>query len=106
MVTVGDPTLTRYKTNLQYISGGNSHLISQFCEDELGLNSLPNMVSNSMLTRFVGSIVSPTIQTIWKRLRELFKYKSSFNKAFLIRKLENLKYKDGFYVEKHLSSFN
>jgi len=39
--------LSRDKANLQYIRGGNPHLTSQLCKDELGLNSLPNMVSRA-----------------------------------------------------------
>ena len=42
---------------------------------------------------------------LWKRLSELFESKNSLNKAFLIRKLVNLKYKDGSSVAEHLSSF-
>lgn len=36
-----------------------SHIISRFCEDELSLKLLLNMVSKSLVTRFDGSIVSP-----------------------------------------------
>jgi len=39
---VRDPTLTRDKTNLRYISGDNPHFTSRFCEDKLNLNSLSN----------------------------------------------------------------
>jgi len=39
-VAIKDPSLTRDKTNLQFISVDNFHLTNQFCEDELGLNSL------------------------------------------------------------------
>ena len=40
-----------------------------------------------------------------KRLSELFESKNSLNKAFLIRKIVNLKYKDGSSMAEHLSSF-
>jgi len=42
---------------------------------------------------------------LWKRLSELFESKNSLNKAFLIRKIVNLKYKDGSSMAEHLSSF-
>jgi len=49
---VGYPTLTR--VNLQYISGRNPHLTNWFYKEELGLNSLLNMILETILTRFVG----------------------------------------------------
>jgi len=58
---VKDLTSTRNKTNLQYIGGDKPHLTSQFCKNELNLNTLPNMISESSLTRFVRSIVPHTI---------------------------------------------
>jgi len=42
---------------------------------------------------------------LWKRLSELFDSKNSLNKAFLIRKIVNLKYKDGSSMAEHLSNF-
>ena len=42
---------------------------------------------------------------LWKRLSELFEYKNSLNKTFIIRKIVNLKYKDGSSMAEHLSSF-
>lgn len=41
-VAIEDPTSTRDKINLQFISGENHHLTNRFCEDELALNSLLN----------------------------------------------------------------
>jgi len=46
MYDVGDLTSTKDKVNLQYISGSNPHITSWFYEDELGLNSLSNMISS------------------------------------------------------------
>jgi len=40
------------------------HLTSRFCEDELCLNSLSNMVLESILARFVKSIVSTNIELL------------------------------------------
>jgi len=54
-----DSISTKDKVNLQYLSWGNPHLTRHFCEDELDLNSLLNIVSKSILVRFVGLIVSP-----------------------------------------------
>ena len=45
------------------------------------------------------------VYNLWKRLSELFESKNSLNKAFLIRKIVNLKYKDGFSMAEHLSNF-
>nr|KYP59402.1 Retrovirus-related Pol polyprotein from transposon TNT 1-94 [Cajanus cajan] len=42
---------------------------------------------------------------LWKKLSELFESKNAQNKAFLIQKLVNLKYKDGSSVAEHLSNF-
>nr|KYP40135.1 Retrovirus-related Pol polyprotein from transposon TNT 1-94 [Cajanus cajan] len=42
---------------------------------------------------------------LWKKLSELFESKNAQNKAFLIRKLVNLKYKDGSSMAGHLSNF-
>jgi len=56
--------LTRDKVDLHYISGDNLHLTNRFFEDELSLNSLPNIVSELILARFVGSIVSPAISPL------------------------------------------
>ena len=41
----------------------------------------------------------------WKRLSELFEFKSSLNMTFLIKKIVNLKYKNGSLVVEHFSSF-
>nr|KYP63999.1 Retrovirus-related Pol polyprotein from transposon TNT 1-94 [Cajanus cajan] len=51
----------------------------------------------------VSSDVNPF--NLWKKLSELFESKNAQNKAFLIRKLVNLKYNDGFLMAKHLSNF-
>ncbi|KAH6782476.1 hypothetical protein C2S51_007769 [Perilla frutescens var. frutescens] len=42
---------------------------------------------------------------LWKKLRELYERKNAHNKAFVIRKLVNLKYKDGSSVAEHLNVF-
>jgi len=57
-VLVGDPIYTRDKVNSWYISGDNPHLTSRFCKDELSLNSLPNIVLESILVNFDRPIES------------------------------------------------
>lgn len=59
---VRDPTLTKDKTNLSYINGGNPHLASRFCRVELGFKS--TLVSEPILVRFIEPIVSPAIGTL------------------------------------------
>ena len=44
-----------------------------------------------------------TAHSLWKKLEELYDRKSATNKAFLFRKLVNLKYKDGGSVAEHLN---
>ena len=41
---VGSPTLTRVKTNSQYINGCNPYLTNRFCGIELGLNLTFNIL--------------------------------------------------------------
>ena len=41
--------------------------------------------------------------TLWKKLEELHKRKTAGNKAFLIRKLVNLKFNEGISITEHLS---
>ena len=46
-----------------------------------------------------------TIETFWEKLRSLYEKKTAQNKAFIARKLVNLKLKDGKSIAKHLSEF-
>ena len=41
----------------------------------------------------------------WQKLESFYERKTAQNKAFMIRRLVNLKYKDGNSVAKHLSNF-
>ena len=41
--------------------------------------------------------------SLWKKLEDLYEKKTNSNKAFLIRKLINLKYKEGAYITEHLN---
>ena len=43
--------------------------------------------------------------TLWKNSKDLYERKMAQNKAFAIRKLVNLKYRDERSVAKHLSDF-
>ena len=40
---------------------------------------------------------------LWKKLESLYESKSATNKAFLHKKLVNLKYKDGTSIAEHLN---
>ena len=42
---------------------------------------------------------------VWKKLQNLFARKTSRNKTIFIRRLLNLKYKDGNNMVEHISSF-
>ena len=42
---------------------------------------------------------------VWKKLENIFARKTSGNKTILIRRLVNLKYKDGNNLVEHISSF-
>ena len=42
----------------------NLYLTNRFCEDKLGLNLILNMVLESILTRFYGSIVPSLIGSL------------------------------------------
>ena len=44
-------------------------------------------------------------ETLWEKLRSLYEKKKAQNKAFIARKLVNLKLKDGKSIAKHLSEF-
>lgn len=46
---VGDLISARDKTNVQYINRDNPHLRSWFNEDDLGLNSLFNIISELII---------------------------------------------------------
>lgn len=41
--------------------------------------------------------------SLWKKLEDLYKRKTIENKLFLIRKLVNLKYKEGCFITEHLN---
>ena len=41
--------------------------------------------------------------TLWKMFEDLYERKTAGNKAFLIRKLVNLKFKEGMSIMEHLS---
>ena len=43
--------------------------------------------------------------SLWQKLESLYERKTAQNKAFMIRRLVNLKYKDGNSVAEHLSNF-
>jgi transposase InsO family protein len=43
--------------------------------------------------------------SLWQKLESLYERKTAQNKAFVIRRLVNLKYKDGHSVTEHLSNF-
>ena len=42
---------------------------------------------------------------VWKKLEDLYQRKNAQNKAYLIRRLVNLKYKDGQNASEHLNNF-
>ena len=44
-------------------------------------------------------------QSMWQKLADLYERKNVQNKAYLIRKLVNMKYKEGNSMPEHLSSF-
>ncbi|XP_057730827.1 uncharacterized protein LOC130946170 [Arachis stenosperma] len=44
-------------------------------------------------------------EKIWNKLKELYERKNVQNKAFLIRKLVNMKYIEGKSMSEHLSTF-
>ena len=46
-----------------------------------------------------------TIETFWEKLRSLYEKKTAQNKAFIARKLVNLKLKEGKSIVEHLSEF-
>ena len=45
------------------------------------------------------------VHVLWKKLETMYERKTTQNKAFLIRKLVNLKYKDGCDVAEYMSDF-
>ena len=45
------------------------------------------------------------VEALWKKLKGLYERKMAQNKAFMARKLVNLKLKEGRSVAKHLSEF-
>ena len=44
-------------------------------------------------------------QSLWKMLEPVYKHKTTGNKAFLIKKLVNLKFKEGSSIVGHLNDF-
>jgi len=59
--------MANLQVNVQYTGGDNRYFISQFCEDELNLNSLPNMVLEFILTRgLLCHSLSDHYQTTYK----------------------------------------
>ena len=42
-------------------------------------------------------------ESLWKKLESLYERKTASNKAFLIRKLVNLKYVEGSSIAEHLN---
>ena len=44
--------------------------------------------------------------SLWQKLESLYERKTAQNKAFMIRRLVNLKYKDGNSVVEHLNNFS
>ena len=44
-------------------------------------------------------------KVLWEKLESMFERKTAQNKAFLIRKLVNMKYQEGASVNEHLSKF-
>ena len=44
-------------------------------------------------------------KTLWKKLRSIYEKNTAQNKAFIARKLVNLKVKEGKSIAEHLSEF-
>nr|XP_025703099.1 uncharacterized protein LOC112803856 [Arachis hypogaea] len=49
--------------------------------------------------------IETNAEKMWNKLKELYKRKNVQNKAFLIRKLVNMKYTEGKSMPEHLSTF-
>lgn len=47
-----------------------------------------------------------TIESLWKKLHDLYKKNTTTNKVFLMKKLYNLKMKEGASVAEHLNEFD
>ena len=47
-----------------------------------------------------------TVDGLWKKLHDLYENNTASNKVFLMKKLYNLKMKEGASVAKHLNTFN
>ena len=65
---------------------------------------------NRQVVRFIRQWVvyhyienKTSADTLWKKLEELYERKIVGNKAFLIRKLVNLKFNEGTCITEHLS---
>ena len=47
-----------------------------------------------------------TTKGLWKKLHDLYEKNTTSNKVFLVKKLYNLKMKEGASVAEHLNEFN
>ena len=47
-----------------------------------------------------------TLEGLWKKLHDLYEKKTTSYKVFLMKKLYNLKIKEGALVAEHLNEFN
>ena len=47
-----------------------------------------------------------TVEGLWKKLHDLYEKNTTSNKVFLMKKLYNLKMKEGASVAEHLNAFN
>lgn len=65
------------------------------------IDIIKQWIDQSIYHHVLGEILA---YKLWKRLNELFKSKNSLNKALLITKLVNLKYKDGSSMREHLKN--
>ena len=45
------------------------------------------------------------VNTLWKKLEDKYEKKTAVNKTFLIRKLVNMKFKEGGKIEDHINDF-
>ena len=70
-----------------------------------------NRKAVALIRQWLDLSVYPHVDTetnaekMWKKLKELYERKNVQNKAFLIRKLVNMKYVEGKSIPKHLSIF-
>ena len=70
-----------------------------------------NRKAVALIRQWLDLSVYPHVETeidankMWEKLKELYERKNVQNKAFLIRKLVNMKYKDGDSMAEHMSIF-